>query len=115
MTSVSSHTTRRHTQWTPQEIQRFFSRARRVYQSPSLDIRLAPQRYPDWGHLLIVTPRKMGNAPQRNLFKRRIKALYHEQALSNCGFDIAVFGKPGAADIPFSELVTILTSVCTKK
>lgn len=115
MTTVFSDTQRRHTQWTPQEIQNFFSRARRVYQGPFFDIRLAPQTYPNWGHLLIVTPRKMGNAPQRNLFKRRVKAIFHEQQLSLCGFDIGIFGKPGAAAVPFAELSAILTSVCTKK
>lgn len=115
MTTVFSDTTRRHTQWTPLEIQHFFSRAHRVYQGPYFDIRLAPQRYPDWGHLLIVAPRKMGNAPQRNLFKRRIKAIYHEQQLSSCGFDIGIFGKPGAATVPFAQLSAILTSLCKKK
>jgi ribonuclease P protein component len=105
---------RRHTQWTPQEIQQFFARARRVYQSSAFDIRLAPQQFPHWGHLLIVTPRKMGNAPQRNLFKRRIKAIFHEQQLTLSGFDIGIFAKPDATRISFAELTHILVSLCKK-
>lgn len=117
MTHVSADTLpteRRHTQWTPQEIQQFFRRARRAYQSIELDIRLAPQQYPPWGHLLIVTPRKVGNAPQRNLFRRRVKALFHELQLERSGFDIGIFAKPGAAKLSFEELSQRLRSVCVK-
>lgn len=111
MTDIS-HTNRRHTQWTTSEIQLFFRRARRTYQSPELDIRLAPQHYPPWGHLLIVVPRKVGNAPQRNLFKRRIKALYHELQLERSGYDIAIFAKPGASKLSFADLKTLLMRIC---
>lgn len=113
MTSVFSNTLRRHTQWTPREIQHFFSRAQRVYQGPHFDVRIAPQSHSQ-GQLLIVTPKKMGNAPQRNLFKRRVKAIFHEHQLHFCGFDIGVFGKPGASAVSFAELSAILISVCKR-
>jgi ribonuclease P protein component len=114
MTTVVSQTQRRHTQWKPQEIKSFLSRARRVYSGPSFDIRLAAHQNPTQARLLIVTPRKMGNAPQRNLFKRRIKAIFHEQQLALCGYDIAIFGKPGADTVPFAELCTIVVAACKK-
>jgi ribonuclease P protein component len=107
-------THRRHTQWTASEIQQFFKRARRAYQSPELDVRLAPQQYQPWGHLLIVVPRKVGNAPQRNLFKRRVKALYHELQLERSGYDIAIFAKPGASKLSFADLKTLLLRICMK-
>lgn len=107
--------TRRHTQWTAPELQQFFKRARRAYQSAEFDVRLAPQHYAPWGHLLIVVPRKVGNAPQRNLFKRRVRALYHELQLETAGYDIAIFAKPAATQLPFEELKQRLLAICFNK
>lgn len=102
------------TQWTLSELKQFFAKARRVYYSPFLDIKLAPQIHSE-GHLLLVASRKSGNAPQRNQFKRRVKAIFYEHDLKLCGRDVAVFAKPGIAKLPFAELEAIMVSVCSKK
>ena len=58
--------------------------ARLVHRQAELDIRSLPRdsdssRLP--GRILIITPRKVGNAPQRNLLRRRLKAIFREEKI----------------------------------
>ena len=39
------------------------------------------------GRLLLAVARRFGNAPTRNLFKRRIRAIFYEEQLFNQNFD----------------------------
>jgi len=93
----------RATSWTDDQLRHFFSRSRRFLSNTALDIKLAPQASSS-GHLLVVTPKKMGSAPQRNLFRRRVKAIFYEQKLGQVGFDIAIYAKPAAVHMSFVEL-----------
>lgn len=104
----------KNTHWTDRELKRFFAKSRRVYQSAVLDIKIAPQLHTQ-GHLLIVTPKKVGNAPQRNQFKRRIKAIFYENNLGQCGIDWGIFAKPGITQLTFAELKNILMGLCPKQ
>lgn len=62
------------------------------------------------GKLLIVTPRKTGSAPKRNLLRRRLKAIYYQEKL----YTIAAIGiiilYDHATTLSFDELKTFLTS-----
>jgi ribonuclease P protein component len=102
--------TRVSTSWTAREIQLFLRRARPVFKSEAFDVRLAPAQGP-YTRILIVTPRKMGTAPQRNKFRRRVKAIFYEQGLSSCGFDVAIFSKKPANLLSFSELQALLLTI----
>jgi hypothetical protein len=44
---------------TQKDIKALFLQAKRVLRQPGLDVLLAPKRFP-LGHLLVVTPRKVG-------------------------------------------------------
>ena len=48
------------------EVSQLFKVAKRVLQQPTLDILMAPHKHQD-GRILVVTPKKVGNAPQRNV------------------------------------------------
>jgi len=99
--------------WTQKEIKRFLLKARRVVQSTSVDIRTAPCQS-DRGRLLVVTPKKIGNAPQRNRFRRRVKAIFHEQKLAAFGRDFGVFAKTGAPKLSFTELTQLMLTACAQ-
>ena len=85
------------------EIQTLFKTARTKISFPGITIKVAPKQG-EIGRILIVTPKKMGNAPQRNLMRRRLKSIFYEQKLYECPFDLLVFVTHPALALPFITL-----------
>lgn len=96
-----------------QDIVYLLKHARRIRKSPELDILIAPARFP-YGRVVAITPGKIGNAPQRNLFRRQIKALFYEEKLYALGFDCVVIGKIQATTLSFNSLKTVFIQTLTK-
>src|SRR5207249_154824 len=67
----------------------FFCTAQRVLRHPAFDI-LVARRTGERAKLVVVTPRRVGNAPQRNTVRRRIKALFHEERPLSEQYDCAI-------------------------
>ena len=65
------------TSFSKKEINLLFEKAHSVIKKQGLDIRLAPKAH-EHAKILLVVPRKAGNAPQRNRLKRRIKSIVNE-------------------------------------
>ncbi|HML19414.1 MAG TPA: ribonuclease P protein component [Candidatus Dependentiae bacterium] len=99
--------------FTQKDIKALFSKARRVLRQPGLDVLLAPKKFVS-GHLLVVTPRKIGNAPERNKVRRRLKAVFYEEKLFETPYDCIVIVKPGGIKISFSQLREMLLSAYQK-
>lgn len=93
--------------FTRQEITQIFKKARRVLRHPGLDILAYPKTQPE-ARILVVTSRKVGNAPQRNKMRRRLKAIFFEAQLFNNPYDIVVVAKLGGAQLSFDELKALL-------
>jgi ribonuclease P protein component len=91
------------------EIQELFKSARTVCTDSNLDIKAAPAHNQP-GRLLIITPKKIGNAPTRNLIKRRLKALFFEEKLYTRGYNCIFFCKPAISELSFQELKKIVLS-----
>lgn len=51
----------------------------------------------------IVTSKKVGGAVDRNLIKRRLKAIFQQVSLQN-GWDVVVIARHAACEVPFIEL-----------
>lgn len=66
--------------YTQHEIAHFFKSSRRVYKGPSFDILCLPATKP-FGRIIVITPRKIGNAPARNKIRRQIKAIFYQEQL----------------------------------
>ena len=96
------------TRWQRNEIIATFKRARKVLSIPELDIRLAPAVL-TYGRILIIIPKKVGSAPQRNLLRRRIKMLYYENEWYTKKFDWIIFLKPKAVECSFIQLQAFLS------
>ena len=91
------------------EITKLFSQARRVYKSRELDI-LSHPKTKEYARLLIINPKKIGNAPQRNKVKRRLRALFHENDLFNKSHDMVIIVKKDGVELPFDILKKIVCS-----
>ena len=64
------------------EISDAFKRARLKVRYSGLKLLLAPSDA-EHGKLLLITPRRSGNSPQRNLFRRRLKSIFREHNLAD--------------------------------
>jgi ribonuclease P protein component len=93
----------------PQEVRQLSSTARRVVRHPGLDILIAPRRL-ETARILVVTPRRTGNAPARNKVRRQLKAIFYESGAVIGGFDCIVFIKEPGMLLGYDELKKLLLS-----
>jgi len=100
--------------FTQREIDYLFKHGRRVVRNASCTILLAP-RQAEFGRVLIITSRKVGNAPERNLIRRRIKSIFYEEKLYERNFDCVIIAQKKMVDLSFDQLKElILCSFSTK-
>lgn len=93
--------------FTKAEIDTAFKTARRVVKHPGLHLLLAPAQQEN-GRILLIVSKKVGNAPERNLIKRRLKSVFFTEKLFKKGYDCIAIAKPGAAVLSFDELKGLL-------
>ncbi len=99
--------------FTKREIDYLFQHARRVIRHQSCTILLAP-RQKEFGRVLIIASRKVGNAPERNLIRRRIKSIFYEEKLFLLNFDCVVIAYKNMVSLPFDQLKSLLLSAYHK-
>lgn len=99
--------------FTKREIEHLFKHARRFIKNSALTILLSP-RQQDFSRVLIVTSRKVGNAPQRNLIRRRIKAIFYQEKLFEQFFDCVVISHKDMINLPFDQLKEYLLTAYRK-
>ena len=93
--------------FTQREIDYLFKHARRVFRNASCTILVAP-RQADFARVLIITSRKVGNAPERNLIRRRIKSIFYEEKLYVQGFDCVVIAQKKIVELSFDQLKELI-------
>ena len=91
------------TQFSRNEISQLFNHARSIYRNTHFDIRVAKAAQLV-GRILIITPRKMGNAPQRNTIRRRLKALFYQEKWYEQPYDWIVYCKKKSDSLSFTEI-----------
>ena len=63
----------------------------------------------NFGRILLITSAKVGNAPERNLLRRRSKAIFYQEKMFTQGLHyVAIFKKP-ATKLSYDQLKTIFT------
>ena len=102
---------RKITQFSKREIDYLFKNARRVLRHSAFIILSAPRQL-DFSRVLIITSRKVGNAPERNKIRRRIKSIFYEETLFNSSCDYAIIVHKKAVELSFDEIKKILVGVC---
>lgn len=89
------------------EIKQIFKKAHHKYSSPELDIKISPPT-DKIGKLLIIIPRKVGNAPERNLIRRRLKSIFYENQIYKHLYNFLIFCKPPIVKLKYEVLKNIL-------
>ena len=96
-----------------EEVSRIFQTSNRRIKTEWLDVILAKKAL-DFGRILVVTSRKVGNAPKRNKIRRRLKSIFYENKLYDLQYDCIILTRKEAIDLSFEQLESILVSALTK-
>ncbi len=99
--------------FTQKEIAAIIRKSSRAYKSPGIDILMVPA-LKDFGRVIVITPRKVGNAPERNRIRRRIKALFYEHRLYEYLFDTCIIIKKPGIKYTVSELIPLIEAAFKK-
>ena len=93
--------TKKISSFTQLDITKLLKTAKVKARIPGLRILAALSTLPEHGRVLIITPRRSGNSPQRNLIRRRIKAIFVEDELYKKNIDLVVVVRREAIDTSF--------------
>jgi ribonuclease P protein component len=99
--------------FTKREVDHLFQHARRIVKMPACTILGAP-RQKDFARILIITSRKVGNAPERNLIRRRIKSIFYEEKLYSRELDCVVIVHKEMIKLSFDQVKNLLTAALCK-
>jgi ribonuclease P protein component len=98
---------RKITQFTKQEIDLLWKKVHPVIKHDGFILLKAP-RQGTFGRILIVIPKKIGNAPVRNKLRRQIKAIFYENELFKKDYDWIIITKKPITSLNFQDLSTLL-------
>ncbi len=94
--------------FTKREIDYLFSNARRVVRNQFCTVLVALRQKEDFGRVLIVVSRAVGNAPERNLIRRRVKSIFYEEKLFEHNFDCVVIAHKKMTTLSFEQIKKML-------
>lgn len=100
-------------QFSTREVRQLFDAGRCALKNSGLTVLYAP-RTKDFGRILIVTSRKVGNSPTRNLIRRRLKALFYEEGWYTLPYDFAFIIRTPATHYSFQRLKELCTGFITR-
>ena len=89
------------------ELDSFFANAKRVHSSQAFTILIKKTDNPH-GKILPIVSRKYGNAPARNLLKRRLRSIFREEELYEKQTDTIVIARAPGKYISFAKLKDIV-------
>ena len=92
------------------ELDSFFKQAKRVYKDQAFTILTQPSQQ-DFARVLIAVPKKYGNAPERNLIKRRLRSIFREEKLYERPYNVAFIIRPSAKKLSFDDLKKLCLKV----
>ena len=90
-------------QFSKPKIDAAFKNAKRIAGTKELTLLQAPSEH-NHGKLLIIIPKKVGKAHDRNLLRRRLKAIFYENKLYQKIYTFIILARPGAAQIQVEQL-----------
>ena len=109
---MSLRTAKKISSFTQQEIARLRKTAKHMYAAQGIRI-LAASSFSESSRILIVIPGTSGNAVKRNLIRRRIKAIFHQENFSTTQHDYVVIVKKAGIHASYETIRELLLTVKT--
>ncbi len=97
-------------QFKKDEVEQIFRKPKKRIKTEWFDVLLSLKKY-DFGRILVITSRKIGNAPKRNKIRRRLKSIFYEDKLYELPYDCVVIAKKEGIELSFDQLKTTLLSI----
>ncbi len=104
---------RKITQFSKLEIDQLWKKVHPVLKHDGFLLLKAP-RHGEFGRILIVIAKHVGNAPERNKKRRQIKALFYENNIYQKEFDWIIVLKKPILLLNFQELSELLLPIMQK-
>jgi ribonuclease P protein component len=98
------------TKFSRKEITKIFSAASVLGKNRMFVLCAAP-RSKEYGRILIITARHVGTAPERNLLRRWVKAIFYEEKIYQHHWDIIITFRKPAATLSFQKFKSYFFSV----
>ena len=89
--------------WEKDERATVLAQARPVFRSPHFDVRIAPKEGAI-ARLIVITPKKVGSAPYRNLLKRRRRSIFYQEKLFESAHDWVIYFRPSQSILEYKTL-----------
>ncbi len=87
--------------------------AKAAKKNQAFTILIAPTTHP-FGRILMMVPKKYGNAPERNTLRRRLKTIFVENKLYEHKMELVVITRPTAKNYDFLQLSKLLLEIFKK-
>lgn len=102
-------------QFSHSEVVSLFQSGESIFRDRFFVLLRQPRKY-NYARLLVITPKKIGSAPLRNTVRRRIKAIFYEQELSELlTFDYALIVRTATLRLSFSQVTDMLNKIFLKQ
>lgn len=89
--------------WKEDERTKLLSQARPLCKSTHFDIRVLPKQG-TIARLIVITPKKIGSAPYRNLLKRRARSIFYQEKLFESRNDWVIYFRPSKSILAYKTL-----------
>ena len=93
------------------ELDHFFNTATCKKKNQAFTFLTSPAIDLPFGRILVIASRKYGNSPERNLLKRRCKAIFWEEKLYEKKIDLIIIARPSGKKYDFAQLKELLLSL----
>ena len=90
-----------------------FKQARAVVRGQYFTLLVAPKTE-KFGRILLVVPRRVGTAPERNKLKRQLRSIFYEEKLFEHEYDCIIIFKKAATGLSFDKLKPLVLEAFTK-
>lgn len=104
---------RKITLWEQDERMSALYAARPILRTAHFDVKIAPKK-DAVARLLVVTSKKVGSAPYRNLLKRRARSIFYQEQLFNSASDWVIFFRPQQTELSYERLHEALINLYKK-
>ena len=100
--------------FTKKEVQQLFKNIKKKNQILGIKILRSP-RILDFGRILIITPKKTGNAAKRNLIRRRLKSIFYENKLYDLEYDWIIIIEKPAIGLSFKQIKDVILAIANEE